>query len=474
MKSIVCSLGKESAPDVESMPENVDHGQNPLCGSESGYTAAANSGPAQLAGGTSSLLGASTLLTVTSTILSQVCTFFFAMHDVGRMMATVTVMRRSRSRVAKLVVAEETIGVGIVGLSAAGGWGHLAHAPAIEAVDGYELRALSASSQESAVRSGEMHGVRSTFTSAAELAACDEVDLVVVAVKVPEHAELVTAALDAGKAVLCEWPLGNGLAEAERLAELAREREIPTAIGLQARSQPALAYLRDLIQNGYVGEVLSTSVLGFSGGAWGPTVFPGGHYALDATNGATLRSIPFGHTVDGLAWVLGEPEQLRVEEVRRRSMALDPANDEILPMTSPDQVSATGTLPGGAVVTVHFRGGSSRGENFRWEINGTEGDILVTAPHGNIQLAPLTIFGGRGSDTELSELPVPDTYDLVPTLDPVADAPAYVVADAYRRFRDDLRHGTATVPDFAHAVVRHRSIEPVADTLGRAAQTPDK
>lgn len=141
-------------------------------------------------------------------------------------------------------------------------------------------------------------------------------------------------------------------------------------------------------------------------------------------------------------------------------------------MTSPDQVWATGTLPGGAVVTMHFRGGSSRGENFRWEINGTEGDILVTAAHGNIQMVPLTILGGRGSDSELSELPVPDTYDLVPSLDPVADAPAYAVAHAYRHFLDDLRHGTAVVPDFAHAVVRHRSIEPMADAVGASGQTP--
>jgi predicted dehydrogenase len=35
--------------------------------------------------------------------------------------------------------------------------------------------------------------------------------------------------------------VGNGLAEAEKLAELARERENPTAVGLQARSHPALA-----------------------------------------------------------------------------------------------------------------------------------------------------------------------------------------------------------------------------------------
>ena len=60
-----------------------------------------------------------------------------------------------------------------------------------------------------------------TFGPAEELAHRDEVDLVVVTVKVPHHRELVTTALQAGRMVLCEWPLGNELAEAEELAALA-------------------------------------------------------------------------------------------------------------------------------------------------------------------------------------------------------------------------------------------------------------
>jgi predicted dehydrogenase len=52
----------------------------------------------------------------------------------------------------------------------------------------------------------------------------DAVDVVAVTVKVPDHLELATAALDPGKAVYCEWPLGNGLTEAETLAALAKRK----------------------------------------------------------------------------------------------------------------------------------------------------------------------------------------------------------------------------------------------------------
>ena len=95
-----------------------------------------------------------------------------------------------------------------------------------------------------------------------------DVDVVAITVKVPYHLELATAALDAGKAVYCEWPLGNGLKEAEILAALAKKKGVLAVAGLQARSAPSVVYVRDLIKQGYVGEVLSTSLIG-SGMSWG-------------------------------------------------------------------------------------------------------------------------------------------------------------------------------------------------------------
>ncbi|KQX69468.1 Gfo/Idh/MocA family oxidoreductase [Streptomyces sp. Root1310] len=372
-------------------------------------------------------------------------------------------MNTSESLLAELARSEKPIGVGIIGLGAHGSWAERSHLPALRAVPGYELRALSSSSKQSAERSGQKHGVSSTFGTAAELAACDEVDLVVVAVKVPHHRELVQTALSAGKSVLCEWPLGNGLAEAEDMAQRARSRAVPTVVGLQARSHPALAYARDLVADGYVGEVLSTTVVG-CGGAWGATVGPGDHYVLDAANGATLLTIPFSHTLDALASVLGEPEELRIQLASRRTSAVDTESGEVVPMTAADQVVASGRLPSGAVATFHYRGGMARGTNFRWEINGTEGDLVLTAPIGHPQLSPLTLEGGRGTSTALAPMTVPHSYVRVPQLDPRADAPAYAVAHAYQQFLDDLREGTSGVPDFAHGAARHRSIESVITT----------
>ena len=85
--------------------------------------------------------------------------------------------------------------------------------------DDFEITALSTSRRESADAAGKLFGVPLAFDKHQELVNSPAVDVVAVTVKVPRHLELATAALEAGKAVYCEWPLGNGFKEAEILAQ---------------------------------------------------------------------------------------------------------------------------------------------------------------------------------------------------------------------------------------------------------------
>jgi predicted dehydrogenase len=66
-----------------------------------------------------------------------------------------------------------------------------------------------------------------------------------------------------------------------------------------------------------------------------------------------------------------------------------------------DRIAVTGILESGAVAAVHYRGGVSRSTNFLWEINGTEGDLLVTGGSGHLQFGQVTIHGARWENTEL-------------------------------------------------------------------------
>ncbi|MEV5611543.1 Gfo/Idh/MocA family oxidoreductase [Streptomyces sp. NPDC052225] len=356
--------------------------------------------------------------------------------------------------------------VGIVGLSARGGWAARGHLPALRQLDGFEVRALSASSAASARQAAEKYGVPHAFGSAAELAASDEVDLVVVTVKVPDHREIIEAALAAGKAVFSEWPLGTGLAEAEELTALAARRGVRTFTGLQARSAPLVRYLRDLVADGYAGEVLSTSLVA-SGRGWGAQFPQGAAYLLDRAAGANMLTIPFGHTLDGLTSVLGDVDSVSTVTATRRRELKDPGTGIVHRPDVADQVVLGAVLASGAVASVHYRGGLTRGTNFHWEINGTDGDLVVTGDHGHLQMGEYVLTGASGPEArELAQLPVPDRY-FEPGLAALRGTDAYNVGAAYAQIRRDLADGTSVVPDFAHAARHHRLLERIERAAGR-------
>jgi predicted dehydrogenase len=349
------------------------------------------------------------------------------------------------------------IGVGLIG-AGVGGWAAKSHIPALRSLPDYELRAISTSRRESAERAAKEFDVDAAFDNHTDLIAHPGVDLVVVSVKVLQHNELVRAALDAGKMVYCEWPLDTHLAGATDLAARADAAGVRTAIGLQGRFSPQIRHARDLIADGYVGDVLGTTLVA-SAMAFGPEAGRAQTYMYDAANGATTFTIPTIHTLDALHHVLGEFTEVGANLVVGRDQVHIVEDGKVLPVTAADQVALLGTLRSGAALSAFYRGGASRGDNLRWEINGTEGDLVITAPNGNLQVMELTLAGGRGTDTTVAEIRVPERY-YGPTTDALAGPPRNV-ALLYDQLARDLRENTHVVPDFAHALTRHHLIDDV-------------
>jgi len=360
---------------------------------------------------------------------------------------------------------ETSIGVGIIGASAERGWALDAHIPGLKEVEGADFIALSTSRQESADAAARQFGIHHAFDNPRDLAACPSVDLAVVTVKVPYHFELVKAAVDAGKPVYCEWPLGNGLKEAEELTSMVKAKGLYNAVGLQARSAPVIKYARALVAEGYVGEVLSSSIVADAIN-WGPEVLACYSYLLDHKNGASMLTIPFGHTIDAFCWVLGEFVHLNATTDTRRPQVPVVETGEILTSSVADQIALSGILENGAVASVHFRGGLSRGTHFLWEINGTEGDLVITAGGGHIQMLPLSVKGAQG-DAPLQTLEIPGVYRCPLNME---DGPAASVARAYSALVSDWQTGSQTLPDFEDAIIRHRML----DAIERAALTGER
>src|SRR5438874_4130217 len=349
-----------------------------------------------------------------------------------------------------------TLGVGIVGVSPVRGWAATAHIPALRALPNYQIRAVSAHNAESAQAAGEVFGVSAVFSDHEQLLAQPDIDVVAVTVKAPHHRALVSAALAAGKAVYCEWPLGRDLDDARAMAALAAKQGVHTVVGLQARQAPAIEFVQQLLRDGYVGEVLSTTMVGLS--IPGDVVAQAIGYMLDKTNGANLLTVPVGHSLDILNYVLGEFADLSaVSDLRRPLITIEETGERIV-KTAPDQIAVIGTLTSGATASIHVREAVAGGTGFLWEINGTDGTLQITADAAVPGIFPLSVAGARGRN-EPAELAVPAALTQKwPALTSLEGAPAFNVGRVYAAFAADIDKGTHTVPDFADAVRSHQVI----------------
>ena len=353
--------------------------------------------------------------------------------------------------------------VGIIGVHPDKGWATTAHIPALKALPQYQITAVSHHDLATAQAAAQRFDVPYAFGSSAELVAHAEVDLVVVAVKVPHHAELVGQAIAAGKAVFSEWPLGTSLAEAESMRALAKAAGVATSIGLQTRSAPAFAHARLLLSQGYVGKVLSASMIG-SGIIWGDAINGGYAYTLDPANGAAMLNVPFAHSIDGLLHVLdAEFETVTglMGNARKTTRIIETGTQVAL--TVPDQILLAGQLNNGVAVSAHFRGGLARATNFHVEINGTLGDLVITSPVGYVGIGGMRVQGARGDET-LHDLDIPAHLFAQGV-----GGPAQLVASAYLQLAADIANGSSSGPDFDDAVALHHLVDTISRNAGALA-----
>ena len=349
----------------------------------------------------------------------------------------------------------EKIRVGIVGATVTpggSGWGANAHVPALQALPDYELKAVCTAHEDTAKASAEEFGAALAFHDMSEMVVHPEVDLIAVVVRVPKHKELVTAAIEAKKPVCCEWPLGAHLAEASEMADAANAAGLPSLVGLQAQSDPAVMYARDIIANGDIGEVVSVNARVIVNAI--PVRGDGRIWQGIRKNGANPMTIPGGHAIDALCHMLGEFTEISARVTTRIGMWKHAVTGDDFPVDAPDTVTAVGVLEGGAEVSYQVASVPQNASGTRMEIYGRKGTLVLTSNSVNIGQSQLQLAVG---DAEMAEAVPPDSYRLIPAK--MAAGPGRNVAQAYARFAAAMRSGSSNAPDFGDAVRRHALID---------------
>jgi predicted dehydrogenase len=353
-------------------------------------------------------------------------------------------------------VTGEPIGIGIVGGSAGNGWAARAHFPALAKLDDFRVTALCTSRPESAVASAEELGVPVAVTDPAELVDHPDVDLVVVSVKVPHHRAIVMRALEAGKHVFCEWPLGATTEEALEMADAAARHDVRAMVGLQARVSPVVERMRELVAGGHVGRVTSATLTQTVASLGSGRVAARNAYTADSRNGANVLTIPGGHSLDALCHCLGEFAELSAKVMTQRPQALVAETGETIEVSSPDHVAVQGLLEGGALVCAQITGGAPRGPRFEMRVAGEEGTLVMrsesTPGSSGMQMGRLSLAGSRNGSAE---------WPLASDPPGERSGPHANVARLYRRLARAIRDGSPVDPSFGDAARRHRMLDAI-------------
>ena len=353
-------------------------------------------------------------------------------------------------------MGDKKIRVGLIGASASYGWSYRSHIPALLALPEYELTAVCTAHRATAEESAKQYGVPLAFHDYHEMVKHPDIDLVSISVRVPLHHSMVMAALEAGKHVFCEWPLGANLQEAKEMAALAQSKGVRHMVGLQARGDPALRHLKELLVEGYAGEVLTCNMSMFlpgmlqkdSGRAW----------MADVKNGAHTLSIATGHSIDVVCFCIGEFNEVSCR-VNTQVPQLDIRDTgERIEVTAPDNVLVAGVLDNGAVASVDVAAVPWHGTGWRMEVYGREG-TLVASSDQMVQFGNIRLHGGRRQDAGLVELPVPD--GLAAVSPEVPEGEPRNVAHLYRHLGEAIRSDGDAEPDFNLAETRHRLLDAI-------------
>ena len=338
-----------------------------------------------------------------------------------------------------------TLNVGVIGVGSVQSWAREAHVAAVHAVPGLELLAVSTRDSDTAPATADDLGARRGYGDALQLIHDNDIDIVTVGAPVPAHRELVLAALNAGKHVVTEWPVGTSTAQTEEIAGAAARSGRHAAVDLQARANPAAMRARELLASNAIGRVLNVTVYS-STMAFGAAVTKQSLYLEDPASGMNLTTIQTAHTVDLVIHLAGSLTSLAaLRTVRYRDLTVTGADGDApqtFHRTVPDHVLLQGRFADGGALTMQVVGGRPPGDApFRLDIQGEHGTLTLDGG------------GDRGFQAGAMRLHrdgkpviVPDTIG--------GDLPDSVinVAHVYAGLRSDIASGATDTTGFEDAV----------------------
>jgi predicted dehydrogenase len=279
------------------------------------------------------------------------------------------------------------------------GFGAAVHIPALKYLDDVEIVSIVSRRADRARAAADRHGIPDSSTDWRDVVNDPKVDAVVIATPPYLHHQMVIAALEAGKHVLCEKPMARNLAEARDMVKLAQAARVVAMINHEFRYMPIRMRVKELIDEGYIGEPQSVALNVFRSTLADPNERPFG-WLMEQDKAGGMLGASGSHYIDSLRWWLGEIHEVAgstATMVKRRRL---PDSSGMASVDADDNFAFLLKFASGAIGSVHFSATAPINAGEEITISGSEGMLII---QGDGEL-----FGARRRDLGLHELPIPE------------------------------------------------------------------
>jgi predicted dehydrogenase len=293
------------------------------------------------------------------------------------------------------VNAGQEVGIGIVGyglMAKAHSYGYTA-APMMRGLACRpRLRVISGRNELAVARAATQYGFERWASDWRAVVGAPDVDIVDICTPPGHHAEVIEAAAQAGKAIVCEKPLSADIAGARRALAAVRAAAVPVrhAIGFNYRRLPALALMKQMVDQGHIGAIRLWR------GSWLSDEFLDPEIPFDwrfeRRQGASTIADLGAHLIDLAGWMVGEVAAVCAQSATFTDVRRDPVSGPR--QVDVDEASAALLRFGSGALGVFETAKvcARRPCDFTLELNGTRGTLRFDYARLN------ELWYGDGSD----------------------------------------------------------------------------
>ena len=289
---------------------------------------------------------------------------------------------------------DKPVRVAIIGT----GIGAAVHIPVFRQLEDTEIVAIASRRIERARELANRHRIGISSDDYREIVDHPDVDAVVIATPPYLHHTVAIAAIEAGKHVLCEKPMARNLAEARDMVNLARTAEVSAVVNHEYRYMPARRHVRTMIDEGFIGEPQSASIVVYRSSLTDPNGRPFS-WLMEREKAGGMLAASGSHYIDLLRWWFGEIKAvagLTATMVEHRHL---PDSSEMAHVDADDNFALMLRFQSGAIATVHVCATATTDAGEEITLSGSSGMLLLQGDGA--------LWGARSKDAGLYEIDVP-------------------------------------------------------------------